>query len=137
VDWLLSEMSGSWIFWVVSAGLAAIGTAGTAATGWHGHRASDAADGIVVGLVERTDGDGAILYSAEVVFAAGGAERRMTDPIAYRPAAHHVGKRVRVWYPPGCPDQAQIGQWRYVGPFLWAAVAGWGCLVPMLVWRLG
>ena len=64
MDWLLSEMSGSWLFWVVSAGLGALGTAGAAATGWRGLRASAAAHGTVVGLVETTDSDGATLYRA-------------------------------------------------------------------------
>jgi hypothetical protein len=129
-------MAGSWLFWAVSSGLAALGTAGAAFTAWRGLRATEAADGMVVGLEEETDSDGATLYRAVVVFTAGGAEHRAADPMAWRPAAHRVGQRVRVWHPPGRPDLAQIGRWRHVGPFLGMAAAGWGCLAALLLWLL-
>lgn len=136
-DWILNEMAGSWLFWVVSCGLAALGTVGTWQAVWRWMRDTEVADGTVVGLEDTTYSDEATLYRSIVVFAVGGTEHRVTDSMASRPAAHKVGDPVRVFYPPGRPDEARIGRWRYARPFLWLAGAGWGCLTAMLVWRLG
>src|SRR5947209_3185114 len=125
-------MAASWLFWVVSGGLAALGTAGAVSTLWRGLRATETADGTMIALAEETDSEGATLYRAVVAFAAAGAEHRVCDPLARRPSAQRVGQRVRVYYPLGRPDQALIGRWRYAGPFLWMAVAGWACLTAML-----
>ncbi len=133
MEWVLSEMTASLLFWIVSCGLAAWGAVGVAHAAWLGRRATES----VVGLAEETDSDGGTLYRAVVAFTAGCADHRVVDPMASRPAAHRVGDRVRVFYPPGRPDQAQLGRWRYAWPFLWAGAAGWGSLTVGLVWRLG
>jgi hypothetical protein len=127
-------MARSWLFWVVASGLAGLGTAGVVSAGRRGLRATEAADGTVVELAEEADSDGATLYRAVVVFRANGVEHRTADTMARRPAAHRIDQRMRLWYPPGRPEQAQIGRWRHVELFLWAAVVGWGCLAAMLLW---
>lgn len=136
MDGLLSERTASGLFWLVAAGLAAVGTGATALAVRCGLRATASASGTVVGLEATTDSDGATLYRAVVVFTADGAEHRTADPLARSPAAYRVGQRVRVCYPPGRPESAQLGRWRFVGPFLGLAAVGWGLLAVGLVWRL-
>ena len=69
-------------------------------------------------------------------FTADGAEHRLADSLARRPALYKIGQRVRLCYPPGQPDRALIGRWRIVGPFVAAATVGWGCVAAMLIWRM-
>jgi hypothetical protein len=59
------------------------------------------------------------------------------DPVANNPAAHRVGDQVRVYFPPGRPDLAQLGRWRYVRLLLGFAGAGWTCVALGLYWRPG
>jgi hypothetical protein len=135
VDWLLTEMSASWMFWAVSCTLAALGTVLALHCAWRGLAATESAHGTVRELQETTDSDGATLYRAVVLFVVRGAEQRVADPLACRPAAYRIGEQVRVYYPPGRPDRAQLGRWRYVWPWLWVASGGWVCLAAMLWWR--
>jgi hypothetical protein len=135
VDDLLTDVTGSWPFWAAAVALAGAGTLLATATAARSVRATESADGTVVGIEESTDGDGVILYAAVVAFTAAGADRRVVDPVATRPAAHRLGDRVRVSFPPGRPDLAQFRRWRYAWPLEGIAGAGWTRLAVGLYWQ--
>jgi hypothetical protein len=55
---LLTDLTGSWLFWAVACWLAGVGSAGAAYFAAWALRATEAADGMVVGLEDTTNSDG-------------------------------------------------------------------------------
>ena len=124
------------LFWFVAIWLALLGSAGVAYSVWRARTASESASGAIVEMIEEPNDDGSPLQRAIVMFVAEGEEHRVPDLMASNPASYRVGDTVEVWYPPGRPEQAQIGRWRYIWPPLWCATCGWVLVIGGLVWTL-
>jgi len=71
------------------------------------HRAARA-DGRVVQLVERQDGEFRTLYPAFTFRDAHGVEHRVISSVGSTPPDHRVGDAVRVLYPTDAPTGAKI-----------------------------
>ncbi|MGL6076624.1 MAG: DUF3592 domain-containing protein [Fimbriiglobus sp.] len=134
VDGVL-DLFGNCLILLVSCGFAILGTFGSLGNIWRARRATESADATVVALEEVPDSDGPPTYRAVFVFTVGGVEHRVSDHISTRPADYQIGDQVLVYFPPDAPDQAQIGLWRYLWPFLFIAFIGWALLITGLVWR--
>lgn len=108
VIWLL-------IVAVVGAAAASFGTvalAGCLRRGWH---AVCSAEAIVVGHLEHEDAEGTT-YPPVVAFTWEGRERRVVGSTGRAGSPETApGQRVRVYVPPGRPDEATIAAWRGLG----------------------
>lgn len=135
MDWLLTEISDSWSFWIVAGLLAMVGTTGALYAAYCGMRATERTDATVVELQKNNDSDGMPMFRPVVAFVADGVDHRVADPVARRPAGFHIGQQVKVYFRRDRPEQAQIGRWRALWPCLGLASAAWLAMGVAVWWQ--
>ena len=74
-------------------------------------------------LQSEIDDDGET-FRANIAFQHEGKHFKMRDEIRSKPPEFRVGDHVAVYFPPGRPDLAQVGKWRYFSTATIIAIGG-------------
>lgn len=92
---------------------------------WQGWQAQESAVGVVISHATATDEDGVRYFCPKVAFFAAGQCWRIEDWTAIDGTpAYSRGQAVRVYFPPGCPQEARLLRFRDVRTALLLSLLG-------------